>query len=90
MMAVVSNDRNERMPSPFAGLTFPKAPGTTGQSLRRMIARTTTGGWRAIVFWHSRAHQRRALSELDDRLLDDIGVDRRSARLEVVKRFWQD
>jgi len=41
-------------------------------------------------FRHSRALQRRALSELDDRLLDDIGVDRRSARLEAVKRFWQD
>ncbi|MBL4690077.1 MAG: DUF1127 domain-containing protein [Rhodospirillales bacterium] len=75
------------MPRPIAGLTAPK---TAGQSLRRMIARLTARGWRAILFWHARAHQRRALSELDDRLLDDIGVDRRSARRETVKRFWQD
>ncbi len=82
------------MPSPIADLTFPKTRpnplGTIGQPLRRLIARATARGWRPIVFWHSRAHQRRALSKLDDRLLDDIGVDRRSARQEMVKQFWQD
>lgn len=78
------------MPYPFVGLTFPKAPGAIGQSLRRMIAGAVARVRRTTAFWHSRALQRRALSKLDDRLLDDIGVDRRSAQREAVKRFWQD
>ncbi len=82
------------MASPFTDLTFPKAGpkslGMIGQTLRRMIAWETARVWRSIVLWHCRAHQRRALAELDDRLLDDIGVDRASARQEAVKQFWQD
>jgi uncharacterized protein YjiS (DUF1127 family) len=32
--------------------------------------------------------QRRALLQLDDRLLDDIGVSREQAMQEGGKRFW--
>jgi len=78
------------MPYPFAGLTFPKAPGAIGKSLRRMIARAVAQGWRTAALWHSRARQRRALLKLDDGLLDDIGIGRQSARREAVKRFWRD
>jgi uncharacterized protein YjiS (DUF1127 family) len=39
--------------------------------------------------WVSRARERHALSDLDDRLLGDIGVTRESAEREWRKPFWQ-
>lgn len=42
-----------------------------------------------VVHWQERAKQRRQLSELDDRLLSDIGVRRIDAHHESSKHFWQ-
>lgn len=42
-----------------------------------------------LLLWYDRAKQRRQLSELDDRLLSDIGVDRFDAGQESRKPFWQ-
>ena len=39
--------------------------------------------------WRERMRQRRALAQLDDRLLDDIGLTRDDARRETSKWFWQ-
>lgn len=39
--------------------------------------------------WRERARQRRALAELDDRMLRDIGVTRRAAVQECAKPFWR-
>lgn len=55
--------------------------------------RRSTGGtlhvWAgAIRTWLQRGPQRRALAELDDRLLRDIGVTRSQARREAAKPFW--
>ncbi len=33
-------------------------------------------------------HQRMRLDELDDHLLDDIGIDRRTAYWEAHRPFW--
>jgi uncharacterized protein YjiS (DUF1127 family) len=33
--------------------------------------------------------QRRHLAELDDRLLDDVGIDRTTALREASKRSWR-
>lgn len=44
---------------------------------------------RAIYQWQDRAAQRHALAELDDRLLQDIGIDRASAKSEAAKPFWR-
>ena len=50
-------------------------------------------GWighavRIIVLWADRAEQRRDLSEVDGRLLRDIGKTREEARRESEKPFW--
>jgi uncharacterized protein YjiS (DUF1127 family) len=42
----------------------------------------------AIRMWFERSRQRRALAELDDRLLRDIGVTSAQARREAAKPFW--
>ena len=39
--------------------------------------------------WISRSDQRRALCDLDDHLLRDIGVSRQEALREIAKWFWQ-
>jgi uncharacterized protein YjiS (DUF1127 family) len=44
---------------------------------------------RMIWFWIERSRQRRALAELDDRLLRDIGLTRDEARRECANPFWR-
>jgi uncharacterized protein YjiS (DUF1127 family) len=41
-----------------------------------------------IKTWLQRSRQRRALAELDDRILCDIGVTRSQAQREAAKPFW--
>lgn len=45
---------------------------------------------RTVAFWRQRARERRALSELSDELLNDIGVSRADAMREAGKPFWRD
>lgn len=47
------------------------------------------GFWRIFVVWYERHRQRRRLTELDDFMLRDIGVDRATAGQEARKPFWQ-
>ena len=42
-----------------------------------------------IAIWLDRAQGRRDLSELDDRLLADIGISREDALWEAGKPFWR-
>ena len=49
--------------------------------LRRMVAN--------VLLWRERALQRRHLALLDDRLLRDIGIDRKAAEEEVSRPFWK-
>ena len=39
--------------------------------------------------WSARAHQRRRLAALDDRLLKDIELNRTDAMAECSKPFWR-
>jgi uncharacterized protein YjiS (DUF1127 family) len=53
-----------------------------------------TLGWlrhafRRIVLWNQKHRQRRALLELDDHQLSDIGISREAARREAAKYFWE-
>lgn len=42
-----------------------------------------------IVQWKMNIQTRSVLLELDDWQLDDIGIDRKEAREEGIKKFWQ-
>jgi len=46
--------------------------------------------WQVLMRWHHRISERRALTMLDDRLLQDIGIERDQALKESEKPFWQD
>jgi uncharacterized protein YjiS (DUF1127 family) len=43
---------------------------------------------RTLGAWSERAAQRRALLQLSDHQLADIGIDRQRACLEAAKPFW--
>lgn len=43
----------------------------------------------ALLFWMERSRQRRALAELDVRLLRDIGLTREEALQECANPFWK-
>ncbi len=45
---------------------------------------------RTVAYWRERARQRRALSELSDALLKDIGISRAEAMHEAGKAFYKD
>ena len=40
-------------------------------------------------FWASRSHQRKQLARLDTRMLADIGITPKQAKLETAKPFWK-
>ena len=42
-----------------------------------------------VTAWQQRYELRRRLLEMEDRLLDDIGMSRAQARLEADKPFWR-
>ncbi len=43
-----------------------------------------------IQAWSVRAQQRQILATVEDRILQDIGIDRVDAMVEVKKPFWQE
>ena len=45
---------------------------------------------RTIALWQERARQRRALAELSDHHLKDIGISRADAMREAGKSFWRE
>jgi uncharacterized protein YjiS (DUF1127 family) len=47
------------------------------------------GALHVVALWHERALQRRALAELDERLLRDLGITRCDAEMESSKPFWR-
>ena len=39
--------------------------------------------------WQARAHERRVLGQLDDRMLSDLGLSRYDVEGEAKKPFWR-
>ena len=68
------------------------AQASINDTLGRLMFRLELAAMRAfdnVVFRLELARQRRHLSELDDRLLGDIGVTREEARIEAKKSLWE-
>ena len=65
------------------------------QTLNRPVSWASLGNpakrlFATMVVWQQRYAHRQHLLELDDRLLDDIGFSRATARQEAAKPFWKD
>ena len=62
--------------------------GLYGREFTRAVRGLTADIFATVIEWHERARQRRHLSELDDRMLQDIGVTRADVGREIAKPFW--
>ncbi len=63
-----------------------------GFKRQRRSVRSSGGPGRlleVLFVWQDRASQRRALQQLDDRLLADLGLGRGDVAREASKPFWQ-
>jgi uncharacterized protein YjiS (DUF1127 family) len=56
---------------------------------RNPIASTLLSAVESLLAWRDRARSRRALLAMDDRLLNDIGIDRATAQVEGERPFWK-
>jgi uncharacterized protein YjiS (DUF1127 family) len=68
-------------------IEFPPLAGGQGP-LEALVVRAV-GHVNTLRAWSERARQRHALSQLDDRLLADIGVSRAAAAHEAAKQPWE-
>lgn len=59
-----------------------------GREFIRAVQRLSAQVLTTLREWEERARQRRRLSELDDRLLRDIGLTRADVNREAGKPFW--
>ena len=54
-----------------------------------LLLRPLAAAWRLIVRSIDRSNQRRALAEMEDHMLRDIGITRVEAAREAGKWFWR-
>jgi uncharacterized protein YjiS (DUF1127 family) len=82
---------SSRQATLIAGLNSMAQGRSRGQSDSRGHIHEPIWGafWRWCTRCSARSRQREALSDLDDRLLDDIGVTRQQATVEAAKPFWK-
>ena len=73
------NTRTNTLHTPYAHAGRVRESGV--DTLRRVLS--------TLAFWHERARQRRALAELPEEMLKDIGVSRSEAMREAGKPFWK-
>jgi uncharacterized protein YjiS (DUF1127 family) len=60
------------------------------RSLAIVAVRQTIRALAMLLYWHDVSRERRALLELDDRMLRDIGITRADAEQEAGRPFWDD
>ena len=64
----------------IAALTFAAVERVEGFAVKiSNVART----------WMRRSHERRLLAQMNDHILNDIGLTRADVEIETAKRFWQ-
>jgi uncharacterized protein YjiS (DUF1127 family) len=57
--------------------------------LRSAVRRGLIKIGEALLAWQDRARERRALMELSDHMLRDIGISRAEAHREAARPFWR-
>ena len=78
------NTRSQR--GPFGAYAGPRRP--TAASFGEILLEAATRAVRTLLTWQERDRQRRALAQLDARMLKDIGLSRAEVDLELRKPFW--
>jgi uncharacterized protein YjiS (DUF1127 family) len=71
---------------PFGAYAGPRRP--TAASVGEIWLEAATRAVRTLLTWHERDRQRRALAQLDARMLKDVGLSRAEVDLELRKPFW--
>jgi uncharacterized protein YjiS (DUF1127 family) len=64
-------------------------PAVALQGRQATIGSTLLQAVENVLLWRERAKSRRVLLGMDDRMLNDIGIDRATARVEGERPFWQ-
>ncbi len=62
---------------------------TDFQSPRRHPVNPLKRLYALLYIWQARAEQRYSLTEIEDRLLADVGITRAEADREAAKPFWR-
>jgi uncharacterized protein YjiS (DUF1127 family) len=79
--ALVSTQKNSSARTLFKG--------NFGINNNSLLVKSTYAALHVLYVWQDRAAQRRRLAVMDDRMLDDIGVNRGEAMREARKPFWR-
>ena len=66
-------------------LSAPNVALRQGSGPRALLANAC----KMLYIWHERAKSRKVLASLDDRLLNDIGIDVVERDRECAKPFWK-
>ena len=70
-------------------LRFSRVRSGTAGGLGALAKRVASDVWARLGQWRARAAERRALSQLSDWELHDIGISRAEAGAEAEKWFWR-
>ncbi len=71
---------------PSGAYAGPRRP--TAASVGEILLDAAARAIRTLLIWQERDRQRRALAQLDARMLKDIGLSRAEVDLELGKPFW--
>ena len=71
---------------PFGAYAGPRRP--TAASFGEILLEAAARAVRTLLTWQERDRQRRALAQLDARMLNDVGLSRAEVDLELRKPFW--
>ncbi len=71
---------------PFGAYAGPRRP--TAASFGEILLEAAARAVRTLLTWQERDQQRRALAQLDARMLKDIGLSRAEVATELRMPFW--
>ncbi len=72
---------------PSGAYAGPRRP--TAASFGEILLEAATRALRTLLTWQERDRQRRALAQLDARMLNDVGLNRAEVAMELRKPFWR-